>query len=43
MNNATHKSSDGTLYRRTGNWWYVWRSGDWWVISGDPVQKVVEL
>lgn len=43
MNNATHKASDGTLYREAGQWWLVWRHNAWWVISGEPLEKLERI
>lgn len=43
MNNATHKAKDGTLYRKQGKFWMVYRGNAWWVMSGEPVIKLEKL
>lgn len=36
MNTATHKGKNGTLYKKEGKFWKIWRSDAWWVCSGIP-------
>lgn len=36
MNQATHIGTDNRYYRKTGEWWFVWRNDAWWNIIGKP-------